>query len=121
MYYDSSYSLSRLPQNTLLYPSYVAGSSVLLLLGQTILYSCRTREPNSETIGGFATRLRKDISNSGGLVILALKLLRLVACLSIVGLSLASLRNATSISQHDISILASPQAALCATFVCPSF
>ncbi|KAK7694257.1 hypothetical protein QCA50_001437 [Cerrena zonata] len=108
-------------QNTLLYPSYVAGASTLLLFGHSIAIACYSREQNSEAVGGIATRIRKHISGNGGLIIFTFRLSRLVACLALAALSLASLGEIKSGLRPDIANPAFVQGTLCATFVYASF
>ena len=105
-------------QNSLLYPSYVAGISVVLLLGQAITTAYRSHVLGSGASGGGTARLPKNISANGGFVIFAFKLSRLVACFALAGLTLPSLKDITSSFRFDISNAVFIQTTICVTFVC---
>ncbi|CAL1696210.1 unnamed protein product [Somion occarium] len=102
-------------RNTLLVPSYVAGVSTLLLVGQAIAIALHRRKNVSDDVEESSTRLRGHISALGGPIIFTFKLARLVACLALVVLSAVSMYK---VSSHlDFSHTGLTHAALCATFI----
>ncbi|KAJ7462775.1 P-loop containing nucleoside triphosphate hydrolase protein [Mycena galericulata] len=92
--------------DTLIIPAGVAAASAILLLVHLFLASAwgrklrafvsKTREPDVTDVApalpvGFTAEVKAHIADHGGIVIFAFKLVRVVACLTLLGLSIASL------------------------------
>ena len=102
-----------------MYPSYVAVVSALLLIVQAIGIAFSGPRADLDRVEGLSTRLRKHILSIGGPVIFAYKLSRLLACLALVGFSVASLNDNLIGSRIDISNPLFAQITVCAVSVCP--
>ncbi|KAJ6470738.1 hypothetical protein C8R47DRAFT_1298099 [Mycena vitilis] len=80
-----------LPTRTLAIPLYAAAASALVFLLQTLVRWRRARKEDRREGVEQEPRKLTDVSRYGGGVILAHNLARLLACLALVGLSIASL------------------------------
>ncbi|KAF7319288.1 ATP-binding cassette transporter [Mycena chlorophos] len=82
-----------------------AGSSVVLLLHLFLASVRKTPEQPDDSVrppAGRYAQFRQHVANHGGLVIFTFKLLRLVACLTLLALSIASLVLTKSLDCQDV-------------------